>query len=63
MSAKHGLSIDNLERWAANAVRRAKVVAFVKGESDVTAAIKYVQAEKHPIALKGGGHSAWVTPS
>ena len=52
-----------IARWAANAVRRAKIVAFVKDESDVAAAIKYAQAEKLPIAVKGGGHSASGTSS
>ena len=52
-----------IARWAMNAARRAKVVAFVKDESDVAAAIKYAQAEKLPIAVKSGGHSASGTSS
>lgn len=52
-----------IARWAANAVRRAKIVAFVKDESDVAAAIKYARQEKLPVAVKGGGHSASGTSS
>ena len=52
-----------IARWAMNAARRAKVVAFVKDESDVAAAIKYAQTEKLPIAVKSGGHSASGTSS
>lgn len=52
-----------IARWAANAVRRAKVVAFVKDEADVASAMKYARAEKLPIAVKCGGHSASGTSS
>ncbi|KAH8101066.1 FAD-binding domain-containing protein [Phellopilus nigrolimitatus] len=44
-------------RWAAQAVRRAKIVAFVRDEDDVSRAIKYATAEKLPLAIRGGGHS------
>ncbi|KAG6854176.1 hypothetical protein C0991_009828 [Blastosporella zonata] len=46
-----------IARWALNAARRAKVVAFVKNEADVKLAIKYACDEKLPIAIRGGGHS------
>lgn len=45
-------------RWATNAIRRAKVVAFVKDEPDVALAIKYARSASLPIAIRGGGHSA-----
>ncbi|KAH8114450.1 FAD-binding domain-containing protein [Phellopilus nigrolimitatus] len=44
-------------RWAVQAVRRAKIVAFVRDEDDVSRAIKYATAEKLPLAIRGGGHS------
>jgi len=46
-----------IARWAANAERRAEVVAFVKDTTDVALAIKYATANKLPIAIRGGGHS------
>ena len=46
-----------IHRWASNAVRRAKVVAFVKGTVDVALALSYANANKLPIAVRGGGHS------
>ena len=49
---------DALKRWAANAVRKASVVAFVKDERDVALAIKYARDTGLPIAIRGGGHSA-----
>ena len=49
---------DALKRWAANAVRKASVVAFVKDEKDVALAIKYARDTGLPIAIRGGGHSA-----
>lgn len=47
-----------ISRWAANAERQAKVVAFVKDPADVALAIKYATANELPIAIRGGGHSA-----
>lgn len=44
-------------RWAANARREAKVVAFVKDAQDVAIALKYAKDNKLPIAVRGGGHS------
>ncbi|KAG6828474.1 hypothetical protein H0H92_007840 [Tricholoma furcatifolium] len=46
-----------IARWAANASRPAKIVAFVKNEQDVTLAIKYARESGLPIAIRGGGHS------
>jgi len=46
-----------IARWAINAQRRAKIVAFVKDAQDVSLAIKYAKANKLPIAIRGGGHS------
>ncbi|KAH8114756.1 FAD-binding domain-containing protein [Phellopilus nigrolimitatus] len=46
-----------ISRWASGAVRRAKIVAFVRDEHDVSHAIKYATAEKLPLAIRGGGHS------
>ncbi|KAK7695635.1 hypothetical protein QCA50_000271 [Cerrena zonata] len=47
-----------IDRWASNAARKAKVVAFVKDPSDVALAIKYAKDNSIPIAIRGGGHSA-----
>ena len=49
---------DALKRWAANATRKASIVAFVKDEEDVALAIKYARDSGLPIAIRGGGHSA-----
>ncbi|KAJ8698601.1 hypothetical protein PTI98_005294 [Pleurotus ostreatus] len=46
-----------IARWAINAERKAKIVAYVKNANDVALAIKYAQAEGLPIAIRGGGHS------
>lgn len=46
-----------ISRWANNAARRAKIVAFVKNAEDTSLAVKYAVAEKLPIAIRGGGHS------
>ncbi|TDL18747.1 FAD-binding domain-containing protein [Rickenella mellea] len=47
----------SIARWAANAVRRAKVVAFVKNAEDSALAIKYAVSSKLPVAIRGGGHN------
>ncbi|PPQ79510.1 hypothetical protein CVT25_003392 [Psilocybe cyanescens] len=44
-------------RWAANAVRKAKVVVFVKDNEDVVKALQFARANNLPIAVRGGGHS------
>ncbi|KAG6889276.1 hypothetical protein C0992_005800 [Termitomyces sp. T32_za158] len=46
-----------IARWAINAQRRAKVVAFVRDEEDVRAAIKYARDSDLSIAIRGGGHN------
>lgn len=48
---------ESIARWAANAVRKASVVAFVKTTSDVVLALSYAKANALPIAIRGGGHS------
>lgn len=49
---------DSIARWAANAERRAKVVAFVKDNQDVVRSLGFAQANSLPLAVRGGGHSA-----
>lgn len=44
-------------RWAANAVRKAKLVVFVKDNEDVVNALRFARATDLPIAVRGGGHS------
>jgi FAD/FMN-containing dehydrogenase len=46
-----------IARWAANAERRAKVVAFVKNTDDVALAIQYAKTNQLAITIKGGGHN------
>ena len=46
-----------IARWAANAERRAKVVAFVKSNQDVVTVLKYAKQQNLPVAVRGGGHS------
>ena len=48
---------DSIKRWAANAARKASIVAFVKDEKDVALAIGYARGSHLPIAIRGGGHS------
>ncbi|KAF9457219.1 hypothetical protein BDZ94DRAFT_1285372 [Collybia nuda] len=52
-----------IARWAFNAQRPAKVVAFVKDSADVALAIKYARANELPIAIRGGGHSPYGASS
>ncbi|EJD01261.1 FAD-binding domain-containing protein [Fomitiporia mediterranea MF3/22] len=47
-----------LKRWAKNAERPAKYVAFVKDAEDIKLALEFAKAEKLPIAIRGGGHNA-----
>ena len=49
---------DAIRRWAANAARKASIIAFVKDEKDVVLAIKYARDTGLAIAIRGGGHSA-----
>lgn len=46
-----------IARWAANAARNAKYVAFVKNEKDIAIALEYAKANGLPIAIRGGGHN------
>ena len=46
-----------IARWAANAERNARVVAFVKDNDDVALALKYARANSLQIAIRCGGHS------
>lgn len=46
-----------IARWAVNAQRPAKVVAFVKHAQDVVVVLKYAKQHNLPIAIRGGGHS------
>ncbi len=46
-----------IARWAANAERRAKVVAFVKSAQDVVIVLRYAKQHNLPISRRGGGHS------
>jgi FAD/FMN-containing dehydrogenase len=48
---------EAIARWAANAQRRAKAVAFVKTAQDVATVLKYAKQSKFSIAIRGGGHS------
>jgi FAD/FMN-containing dehydrogenase len=44
---------DDLKRWSMLAERRAGLVAFVKNEEDVSAAVKFAVKTKVEIAVKG----------
>ena len=48
---------EAIARWAANAERRAKAVAFVKNAQDVGIVLNYAKQHKLLIAVRGGGHS------
>jgi len=48
---------EAITRWAVNAQRRAKAVAFVKSAQDVATVLKYAKQSKFSIAVRGGGHS------
>ena len=47
----------SIARWAANAQRRPKFVAFVRTPSDVALAIAFARANHLSIAIRGGGHN------
>jgi len=47
----------SIARWAANAQRRPKFVAFVRTPSDVALAIAFARASHISIAIRGGGHN------
>jgi len=46
-----------IARWAANAERKAKIVAFVKDKQDVVECLKFAKDSALPIAVRCGGHS------
>jgi FAD/FMN-containing dehydrogenase len=48
---------EAIARWARNAERPARVVAFVKDTNDVALALEYARANGLQIAIRGGGHS------
>ena len=48
---------EAIARWAANAERAARVVAFVKDTDDVALALKYARMNKLQVAIRCGGHS------
>ena len=49
---------QSIARWATNAVRNAKIVAFVKNAEDVSRALKFARDNKLDMAIKGGGHNS-----
>ena len=49
--------LQAIARWAANAQRKAKFIAYPKSNESVSAAIKWAVDSKTPIAVRGGGHS------
>ncbi|KAH9989514.1 hypothetical protein BJV77DRAFT_1130006 [Russula vinacea] len=48
---------EAISRWAANAERPARVVAFVKDIDDIALALKYARTNQLQVAIRGGGHS------
>lgn len=54
---------DAIKRWAANAERRCKVVAFVSCPQDIALSIKYVRETCIPLAVRGGGHNPAASSS
>ncbi|KAJ3490949.1 hypothetical protein NLJ89_g11388 [Agrocybe chaxingu] len=52
-----------IDRWAANTVRKAKIVAFVKDSEDVAYALKLAKDNRLPIAIRGGGRHAFGASS
>lgn len=48
---------QSIARWAANAIRRASAVAFVKDAEDVAIVIAYARANGLSLAIRGGGHN------
>ena len=63
VTAGHPEYENAIKRWAANASRRAKVVAFVSCPEDVALAIKYARESMLPLAVRGGGHNPAATSS
>jgi FAD/FMN-containing dehydrogenase len=48
---------EAIARWAANAQRPARVVAFVKDTDDIALALKYARTNGLQVAIRCGGHS------
>jgi FAD/FMN-containing dehydrogenase len=48
---------EAISRWAANAERPARVVAFVKDTDDIALALKYARTNQLQVAIRCGGHS------
>jgi FAD/FMN-containing dehydrogenase len=48
---------EAIARWAANAERPARVVAFVRDTDDIALALKYAQTNRLQVAIRGGGHN------
>jgi hypothetical protein len=48
---------EAISRWAANAERPARVVAFVKDTDDIALALKYARTNNLQVAIRCGGHS------
>ena len=48
---------QSISRWAANAERNARVVAFVKDNNDVALALKYARTNDLQVAIRCGGHN------
>jgi len=57
ITADHPDYSKAIARWAANAERRAKAVAFVKSNQDVATVLKYAKQHSLPVVIRGGGHS------
>ncbi|KAH9058045.1 hypothetical protein EDB87DRAFT_1627897 [Lactarius vividus] len=49
---------EAIARWAVNAQRLARIVAFVKDTTDVSLALKYARDNNLQVAIRCGGHSA-----
>ena len=54
---------DAIARWAINAERSARVVAFVKDTDDVALALKYARSNSLQVAIRCGGHNPCGTSS
>lgn len=46
-----------IARWATNAERPAKIIAFVRDSEDVSSTVKFASSEKLSVAIRGGGHN------
>ena len=48
---------EAIHRWAKKAVKRAKIVAFVKDAYDASLAVRFARESGMPLAVRGGGHN------